>query len=98
MDHQLLLQCKLLKFRSFFLLFTFLMKLMIDTHITYFGITLNDVIYTANAQIVDSAISQFNSSWYIHFPKYMSTISSFFSMRITPITKDIADLPNMILN
>ena len=59
MDNQLLSECKLLKFRCFFLLFTFLMKLMIDAHITYFGFNLNDVSYTANAQTMDSATSQF---------------------------------------
>ena len=59
MDHQLLSQCKFLKFRYFFLLFTVLMKLKLDTHITYFGFNLNDASFTANAQNIDSATSQF---------------------------------------
>ena len=56
---ELLSECKFLKFRCFFLLFTVLMKLMLDTHITYFGFNLNDVSYMANAQTIDSATSQF---------------------------------------
>ena len=57
---ELLSECKFLKFTCFFLLFTVLMKLMLDTHITYFGFNLNYVSYRANAQTIDSATSQFS--------------------------------------
>ena len=60
MDHQLLSECKFLKSRFFSRLFTVLMKLMLDTHITYFGFNLNYVSYRANAQTIDSATSQFS--------------------------------------
>ena len=48
----------------------------VRTHITYFAFDLNDNSYTANAQTIDSATSQFfffnwQAQWYIHFPKYM---------------------------
>ena len=57
---ELLSECEFLKFRCFFLLFTVLMKLMLDTHITYFGFNLNYFSYRANAQTIDSATFQFS--------------------------------------
>ena len=58
MDHQLLSECKFQKFRIFFILFTVLMKLMLEKHITYFAFNFNDGSYSANVQSIDSATSK----------------------------------------
>ena len=57
--YQLLSECKFRKFRCFFLLFTVLMKLILEKHITYFASNFNNVSSTANAQTIDSATSKF---------------------------------------
>ena len=72
MDHQLVSECQFLKFRCFFALFTVLMKIILEKHITYSAFNFNDVSYTVNAQTIDSATFKFFFEFlglvYIHFP------------------------------
>ena len=72
MDHQLVSECQFLKFRCFSVLFTVVIKLILEKHITYLAFNFNDVSYTANAQTIDSATSKFFFEFaglvYIHFP------------------------------
>ena len=79
------------------------MKLLLDTHITEIAFNLNHVSYTANAQTIDSINSQFffsigRLSGIFISPNICLLLALFFSMRVTPITKDTTDLTNLILN
>ena len=72
MDQQQVLECQFRKLRCFFLLFTVLMKIILEKHITYSAFNFNDVSYTVNAQTIDSAtfkfVFEFLGLVYIHFP------------------------------
>ena len=86
----------------FFLPFTVLMKLKLDTHITYFGFNLNDVVI--QLMLKPQILQSFNSFFQLvelvvySFPQIYVYYQLFFSMRITPITKDATDFTNLILN
>ena len=59
MDQQQVLECQFRILRCFFLLFTVLMKIILEKHITYSAFNFNDVSYTVNAQTIDSATFKF---------------------------------------
>ena len=86
----------------FFILFTVLMKLMLEKDITDLAFNFNNASYTANVQSIDSATSKI-FYWIgrlggIFISPNICLLNAIFSMRITPINEDTTDLTNLILN
>ena len=102
MGHQLLSEYKFRKFSCFYVLFTVLMNLTLEKHITYFAFNFNDVGYRANAPTIDSATSKFNfvigRLGIILISPNIFLLYAIFSTTITPINEDTTDLTNLIIN